>query len=161
MLQWLGQLQTVNFEQGKKYTIVYEYSGVQCSAIDTTLVQDHVVGGLNQEGLGFAYISPPVVSQSGPNQCLVRLFTERVDPTTLFDVGLTGPFSGIPNAKLNAVLDESGKDLFRVPATAPPPTTTPPPAVTPKKQNDELPFFGLAIAALIVIGSIALFAGDR
>jgi hypothetical protein len=164
MLQWLGQLQTVNFVQNAKYTIEYVYSGVQCSTIDATLVQDHVVGGLNREGLGFSYISPPVVSQSGPNQCSVRLFTERVDATTLFDVGPTGPFSGVPNAKLNAVLDESGKDLFRAPAATPPPTQQPPPpmnqppAATPISEKKTSPIV-YVVAGALAIGVIALVFG--
>jgi hypothetical protein len=136
--QWLGQLQTVNFVQNAKYTIEYVYTGVQCSAIDVTEVETHVFGSLNVTGLGFMQLSPTVVSQSGPSSCDVRVPVQRVDSTTLFDVGPTGPFSGVPNAKLNAVLDESGKDLFRVPTTAPP-TTTPPPIQTPPPTNQPPP----------------------
>jgi hypothetical protein len=126
--QWLGQLQTVNFVQNAKYTIEYMYSGVQCSAIDVTEVETHVFGSLNVTGLGFMQLSPTVVSQSGPSSCDVRVPVQRVDATTLFDVGPTGPFSGVSNAKLNAILDESGKDLFRAPqpVSSSPPTPSPP-----------------------------------
>src|SRR5262245_17094709 len=122
-LRGLGQqVQLVNFEQGKRYMIEYLYSGVQCSTLSTQDVQDHLVGTLGTppiEGLGFTMLSNPVVLQHGPNDCVVSINVERSDPTTYFDVSPAGPFSGVPNAELDAISElgsnmEVTKTLFRV-----------------------------------------------
>jgi hypothetical protein len=164
-LHWLGQLSdTVNFEQGKKYTIVYEYSGVQCSAIDVLETQDIVVGGATntQGGLGFSLIST-VVSQSGPSRCEVRITAERVDPTTLISVGPNSPFLGVPSAaKFSAVLDESGRDLFRVSSTAPPPQQPPPPTNQPpypQPPASEAKGFAirLGVAAILALAGYGVY----